>query len=69
MIGLVDHVLSAVDNYLKIRGSLLIKVFQGESLDYTREALKDRFSKIKISKPKASRPNSNEIYIVGKELK
>ena len=69
MIGLVDHVLSAVNNYLKIRGSLLIKVFQGESLDYTREALKDRFSKIKISKPKASRPNSNEIYIVGKELK
>ena len=69
MIGLVDHVLSAVDNYLEIRGSLLIKVFQGESLDYTREALKDRFSKIKISKPKASRPNSNEIYIVGKELK
>ena len=69
MIGLVDHVLSAVDNFLKVRGSVLIKVFQGESLDYTRTALRERFGKVKISKPKASRSNSNEIYIVGKDLK
>ena len=69
MIGLVDHVLSVVDNFLKVRGSVLIKVFQGESLDYTRTALRERFRKVKISKPKASRSNSNEIYIVGKDLK
>ena len=69
MIDLVDNVLLMVDKFLKKEGSVLIKVFQGESLDYTRTALKKRFAKIKISKPKASRPNSNEIYIIGKELK
>ena len=69
MIGLVDHVLRVVDNFLKDRGTVVIKVFQGESLDYTRTALNKRFRQVKISKPKASRSNSNEIYIVGKELK
>jgi len=69
MINLVDSTLSVVDKFLKKKGSVLIKVFQGESLDYTRTALKTRFDKVKISKPKASRPNSNEIYIIGKELK
>ena len=69
MVGLVNSTLSVIDNFLKIKGSVLIKVFQGESLDYTRDALKKRFNKVKISKPKASRPNSREIYIIGKELK
>ena len=69
MIELVDKILSAVDNFLMLQGSVVIKVFQGETLDYTRRALKERFNKVKISKPKASRPNSKEIYIIGKELK
>ncbi len=69
MIGLVDRVLFSIDNFLKKKGSVLIKVFHGESLDYTNSALKERFNKVKISKPKASRPNSKEIYIIGKELK
>ena len=69
MINLIDSTLSVVDKFLVKKGSVLIKVFQGESLDYTRTALKKRFDKVKISKPKASRPNSNEIYIIGKELK
>ena len=69
MIELVDKILSAVDNFLMLQGSVVIKVFQGETLDYTRHALKERFNKVKISKPKASRPNSKEIYIIGKELK
>lgn len=69
MIDLVDNVLLIVDKFLKKKGTVLIKVFQGESLDYTKFALKERFEKIKIFKPKASRPNSNEIYIIGKEFK
>ena len=69
MIELVDKILSTVDNFLMLQGSVVIKVFQGETLDYTRQALKERFNKVKISKPKASRPNSKEIYIIGKELK
>ena len=69
MIYLVENVLSVIDKFLKKGGSALIKVFQGESLDYTRDALSVRFNKVKISKPKASRPNSKEIYLIGKDLK
>ena len=69
MFELVDKTLSIVDSFLMIKGSVVIKVFQGETLDYTNIALKERFNKVKISKPKASRPNSKEIYIIGKELK
>tara|TARA_B100000959_G_scaffold40103_5_gene39459 strand:+ start:13721 stop:14335 length:615 start_codon:yes stop_codon:yes gene_type:complete len=68
MIYLIDKTLFAIDAFLKVGGSAVIKVFQGESLDYTREALIDRFKKIKVFKPKSSRSNSKETYIIGKKL-
>ena len=69
MIYLVENVLSVIDKFLKKGGSALIKVFQGESLDYTRKALSDRFKTCKVNKPSASRSNSKETYIIGKEFK
>ena len=69
IIYLIDNVLSVIDNFLIKEGFALIKVFQGESLDYTRKALRDRFKTCKVSKPKASRSNSRETYIIGKGLK
>ena len=69
MIYLVESVLSVIDKFLKKGGSVLIKVFQGESLDYTRNALSDRFKTCKVNKPSASRSNSKETYIIGKEFK
>ena len=69
MIELVEKVLYIVDTLLAPNGSTIIKVFQGESLDYTNQALKARFKKVKIFKPKASRSNSRETYIIGKEIK
>ena len=69
MIYLVENVLSVIDKFLKKGGSALIKVFQGESLDYTRNALSDRFMTCKVNKPRASRSNSRETYIIGKEFK
>ena len=69
IIYLVDNVLSVIDNFLTENGSTLIKVFQGESLDYTTKALRDRFKTCKVCKPKASRSNSRETYIIGKGLR
>ena len=68
MINLIDNALFVIDNFLKKGGSTLIKVFQGESLDYTRKALKERFKTCKVSKPSASRSNSKETYLIGKDL-
>ena len=69
MIYLVENILSVIDKFLKKGGSALIKVFQGESLDYTRNALSDRFKTCKVNKPIASRSNSKETYVIGKEFK
>ena len=69
MIYLVENILSVIDKFLKKGGSTLIKVFQGESLDYTRNALSNRFKTCKVNKPIASRSNSKETYVIGKEFK
>ena len=69
MIYLVENALLVIDKFLKKKGSALIKVFQGESLDYTRNALSDRFKTCKVVKPSASRSNSKETYLIGRELK
>ena len=69
MIYLLDNVLSIMDNFLKKGGSTVIKVFQGETLDYTRKALGERFETCKVKKPSASRSNSKETYLIGKDFK
>ena len=54
---------------LRPGGSFLIKVFQGEGFeDYLREC-RDSFSSVKIRKPKASRPRSRELYLLGQGFK
>ena len=69
MIDLLDKVEHSIENFLKIGGSTIIKVFQGDSLDYAKMFVKKYFTEIKIRKPDSSRPNSNETYILGINLK
>jgi 23S rRNA (uridine2552-2'-O)-methyltransferase len=50
-------------------GTFLVKVFQGQGFEtYHRDVL-NLFDKVVIRKPKASRPRSNEVYILGKGFK
>jgi len=69
MIELLRKVNFAIENFLKEDGSTIIKVFQGESMNYSKEFLKSIFKEVRIRKPNSSRPNSNETYIVGINLK
>jgi 23S rRNA (uridine2552-2'-O)-methyltransferase len=69
MIDLLEKVEYSIKNFLKIGGSTIIKVFQGDSLDYAKMFAKKYFTEIKIRKPDSSRPNSNETYILGINLK
>ena len=50
------------DRHLKIGGSFLIKLFQGEGLDTYVADLRRRYTKLAIRKPAASRRRSNEVY-------
>lgn len=51
---------------LKPGGAFLGKVFQGPGLDVVLDDLRQHCKQVKLRKPKASRPRSGEIYVLGK---
>ena len=54
---------------LKPGGDLLIKLFEGEGTHEYRQLLQDNFSKVLTRKPKASRDQSREFYILARSYK
>lgn len=50
-------------------GTFLVKLFQGEGFEKFHQEVQKFFSKVSIRKPKASRPRSNEVYILAKGFK
>ena len=50
-------------------GDFLVKVFQGEGFDDFLRAMRDRFQKVLVRKPSASRPRSREVYLLGRHYK
>ena len=50
-------------------GSFLVKLFHGEGFEAFYSDVQISFSKVIIRKPKASRPRSNEVYILAKGFK
>ncbi|MBB72770.1 MAG: 23S rRNA (uridine(2552)-2'-O)-methyltransferase RlmE [Legionellales bacterium] len=51
------------------KGKFIVKLFQGEGFDEYVRAARATFTKVVIRKPKASRPRSREVYLVGVGLK
>lgn len=51
---------------LKFGGNLLVKTFQGEGYGDLHRNMKTRFDKLVTRKPKASRAESREMYLLGK---
>lgn len=66
---LVELALDMARQVLKPNGQFVAKVFQGDGFDEYVKDVKESFSKVIIRKPKASRPRSREVYIVGKGFK
>jgi 23S rRNA (uridine2552-2'-O)-methyltransferase len=64
--ALADEALGFAANVLSPGGVFLTKLFQGSEVDdYVREAGR-RFSSARLIKPKASRPESREIYLLAR---
>ncbi|WP_320821170.1 23S rRNA (uridine(2552)-2'-O)-methyltransferase RlmE [Thalassolituus sp.] len=63
---LVELALDMARQVLKPNGTFVAKVFQGEGFDEYLTDVRSCFTKVLIRKPKASRPRSREVYIVGK---
>lgn len=65
MVELAEHVLIVVGVGLKNGGHLLLKAFQGVGFTQVRQAMQPSFDKLLTCKPRASRPHSREIYLLG----
>ena len=63
-LALIEAALLYAEETLKPGGSLLVKAFQGEGIDDFVRSLKARFRVVKRIKPKASRAESREIYLL-----
>ena len=64
MLNLAEEVTIVALAALKQRGNFLIKLFQGKGTEEYLNDVKNHFEVLKIIKPKASRPNSKEIYML-----
>jgi len=68
VMALLDEALVFAREVLRPGGDLLVKAFQGAGVDdFTRE-LKRHFKTVKTLKPKASRPESREIYLLARSF-
>ena len=68
-IYLGELALDAAKTVLTKDGSFLVKLFHGEGFEAFHNEVQRHFSKVFIRKPKASRPRSNEVYILAKGFK
>jgi 23S rRNA (uridine2552-2'-O)-methyltransferase len=50
-------------------GTFLVKLFQGEGFEDYCKQVQQSFAKVMIRKPKASRPRSNEVYLLARGFK
>ncbi len=67
--NLAEDALEFAKHVLKPSGALLVKVFQGADFEAFRQALFATFVKVAPRKPKASREESRELYLLGRGLK
>ena len=65
-VGLADLALAFAADHLQPGGDFAVKVFQGAGLAEFEKAMRGRFAKVYVRKPKASRDRSREVFLVGK---
>lgn len=61
---LAETAWSIAQDLLRSGGSLVVKMFQGEGEQVWTEGLRAEFASVRIVKPKASRDESREVYLV-----
>jgi len=66
---LAELALDVVGQVLERNGNFLVNLFQGQGSDEFLVEARKYFSKVMIRKPKASRPRSNEVYVLAKGFK
>lgn len=62
---LLELALDFAEQSLRPGGNFVAKAYEGEGLDAVRQACKSSFKRLVNYKPKASRPRSRELYLIG----
>jgi 23S rRNA (uridine2552-2'-O)-methyltransferase len=63
--GLAERALELVDTLLRPGGRFVVKVFEGGDFPAYMKMVRERFSDVKIRRPKGVRRGSMETYVVG----
>ena len=66
---LAELALDFATRWLEPGGNFVVKVFHGEGFDDFVRQSRTLFEKVQIRKPKASRPRSREVYVLGHRRK
>jgi len=64
-IQLVEAAFAVAEEWLAPRGTFIAKVFEGPDVHPFVQSLRGRFAKVTMVKPKSSRSESKEIFILG----
>ena len=68
-VGLARRAIEIAEKVLDYKGNALIKLFHGPELKRLQEDAALLFEKSRLLKPKASRPESSEVYFLGLRFK
>ena len=66
---LAELALDLARNALRPKGAFICKVFQGEGFDALVADARRSFERVRVMKPKASRPGSREVYLVARNYR
>ncbi len=66
---LVRHTFELTETLLLPGGNYIVKVFQGEDFPQFVGEVKKRFAMVKVVKPRSSRTESREVFLLGMDLK
>lgn len=69
VVGLAELALEAAERLLAPGGAFLVKIFHGAGFDAYVKALRERFSRVVVRKPEASRGRSAETYLLARGFK
>ena len=66
---LIYEIIDTLKFILKVKGSFIFKIWKGEEEKEIINKLKSMFNKVDYFKPKSSRQESSEIFIISREFK
>lgn len=62
---LCDLALSVAEKYLRVNGHFVAKLFHSEEFEEFRDELKKRFKEVQVLRPKSTRKESKEVFLIG----